>query len=78
MPYVTCVERLAKQEGLAEGLAEGELQGKREGILQALEIRFGEVPYSVREAVNRVTSDRELQKLLRAAITARSLDQFTV
>jgi hypothetical protein len=34
MPYVTSVERLAKEEGLAEGQAEGRLQGQAEGRLQ--------------------------------------------
>ncbi len=41
MPYVTSVERLAKQEGRTEG----QLQGLRESVLDALEARFADVPY---------------------------------
>lgn len=37
MPYVTSVERMAKQEGLQEGLREGLLSG----IELALELKFG-------------------------------------
>ena len=82
MPYVTSVERLARKEGRAEGRTEGrtegELQGRREDVVEALEIRFGEIPYAMREAIDHVSSAKELKKLLRLAITVKSLDEFTI
>jgi hypothetical protein len=82
MPYITDTERLARREGRAEGrtagLTEGQLQGLREAVLDALEARFGEIPYSTREAVNHVGSDAALRKLHRLAVTAKSLDAFSV
>jgi hypothetical protein len=74
MPYVTSVERLARREGRAEG----QLQGLRRAVLDALEARFGEVPYPTREAVNHVGNDAALRKLHRLAVTAKSLDAFSV
>ena len=70
MPYVTSVERLARKEGRAEG--------RREDVIEALEIRFGEIPYAMREAINRVGSAKELKRLHRLAITVKSLDEFTI
>jgi flagellar biosynthesis/type III secretory pathway protein FliH len=82
MPYITDTEQLAKREGRAEGRArgrtEGQLQGRREAVLDALEARFGEIPYSTREAISHVGSDAALRKLLRLAVTAKSLDAFRV
>ena len=90
MPYITDTERLAKKEGRAEGrakgraegrnegLTEGQLQRAREDVIEALEIRFGEVPYSVREKVNHVNNGATLKRLHRLAITVTSLDKFSV
>ena len=82
MPYITDTERLAKREGRAEGraegLSEGQIQGLREAVVHALEARFGEVPYQTREAIGRVASGAKLKKLLRLAVTAKSLDAFSV
>ena len=37
MPYITSVERLAKEEGLEEGLEKGREQGLEEGLEKGLE-----------------------------------------
>ena len=74
MPYVTSVEKLAKREGLTEG----QLQRAREDVIEALEVRFEEIPYTLREAINHVNSDRKLKKLHRLAITVKILDEFSV
>ena len=78
MPYITDTERLARREGRAAGLTEGQLQGLREAVIDALEARFGEIPYPTREAIGRVGSDAALRKLHRLAVTAKSLDAFSV
>jgi flagellar biosynthesis/type III secretory pathway protein FliH len=45
MPYVTSIERMAKQEGIEEGIQQGMQQGMREGLLSGielgLELKFG-------------------------------------
>ena len=82
MPYITDTEQLAKREGRAEGraegLTEGQLQGLREAVIDALEARFGEIPYATREAVNHVGGDAALGKLHRLAVTAKSPDAFSI
>jgi hypothetical protein len=82
MPYVTSVERLARREGRAEGrtagLTEGQLRGLREAVIDALEARFGDIPYATREAIGHVSSDAELKKLHRLAVTVKSLEAFRI
>ncbi|MBT3378906.1 MAG: hypothetical protein HN742_18400 [Lentisphaerae bacterium] len=70
MPYVTSIERLAKEEG--------QLESRREDVIEALEIRFGDIPYTLCEAINHVSTESELRKLHRLAITVERLDKFTV
>ena len=74
MPYVTSVERLAKKEGRAEG----QLEGLRESVVDALEARFDDIPYHLREDIGHVDSADKLKKLLRLAITVKSLGEFSV
>ena len=84
MRYVTSVERLAKQEGLEEGRAEGIEQGIEQGILrmgrdsviEVLETRFGELPISLVEAVNKIEEQAVLKDLLKRAITIESVTEF--
>ena len=66
MPYVTSVERLAKAEGLQEAL------------LDALEARFGEVPYQLREAIGHVHDEARLRRLHRQAVLIERLDDFSI
>ena len=40
-----------REEGLQEGLQEGRQEGLQEGIVEALEIRFGQIPEGLRDAV---------------------------
>ena len=70
MPYVTSVERLAKEEG--------QVARAREDVIDALEARFGEVPYQLREAINHIDDDKRLRELLRKAVVVKNLDSFSV
>ena len=68
MPYITSVERLARQEGI--------LQNGRENVLEVLEVRFGAVPSELVEKVNTLEDPDLLKTLLREAIAIGSLEQF--
>ena len=46
MPYVTSVERLARQEGIQEGIQKGREEGRLIGKIQTLEEILGREPAS--------------------------------
>ena len=58
MPFISPMEELIREEameqGLEQGIQQGTLRSQRENILDLLQVRFGEVPPSVVEAVNRL------------------------
>ena len=68
MPYVTNIERLARQEGV--------LQQKREDVIEVLEVRFSELPSDLVEFINQIEDLELLKSLLRQAITIGSLAEF--
>ena len=84
MPYVDTLTRMSLQEGrqkgrkegLQEGREEGSLAQARESVIEALEIRFGEVSTDLRERITALNNLRALKAQLRRAITVPSLEQF--
>jgi hypothetical protein len=72
MPYVDTLTRMSRQEGRQEG----SLAQARESVIEALEIRFGEVPTDLRERIGALDNLRTLKAQLRRAITVPSIDQF--
>jgi hypothetical protein len=76
MPYVDTLTRMSLQEGRQEGREEGSLAQARESVIEALEIRFGEVSKDLRERITALDNLRTLKAQLRRAITVPSLDQF--
>ena len=68
MPYVTSVERLARQEGV--------LQQKREDVIEVLEVRFEELPDELVEKINQIEDLELLKTLLRQGITISSIAEF--
>ena len=52
------------------------MQSARTSVLDALETRFGRVPFAVREAVNRLEDPGMLRALHKQAILANSLEEF--
>jgi hypothetical protein len=61
MRYVTSIERLAKEEGIVENA--------RESIITVLETRFGEVPSSIIEVINRIEEPSVLKMLFKSAMS---------
>ncbi len=76
MPYVDTLTRMSLQEGRQKGRQEGSLTQARESVIEALEIRFGEVSNDLRERINALDNLRALKAQHRRAITVPSLDQF--
>jgi hypothetical protein len=72
MPYVDTLTRMSLQEGRQEG----SLAQARESVIEALEIRFGEVSKDLRERITALNNLRTLKAQHRRAITVPSLDQF--
>ncbi|MCX6860387.1 MAG: hypothetical protein NTX70_09200 [Verrucomicrobia bacterium] len=72
MPYVDTLTRMSLQEGRQEG----SLTQARESVIEALEIRFGEVSNDLRERITALDNLRALKAQHRRAITVPSLDQF--
>ena len=72
-------------QGLQQGLLQGLLQGRQQGILQTayehvyeiLTIRFGIVPRSLLDTMQRIENTAVLKTLHRQAITVQSLEDFT-
>jgi predicted transposase YdaD len=65
-----------RQEGRQEGHQEGLIFSKQQDILEALEIRFQQVPEGLREEIESITDIVKLQALLRAAIRSATLEEF--
>ena len=76
MPYVTSIERLGREEGRVEGRVEGRADALRENVLDILDARFGEVPFSLREGVNALADIPRLKALHRLAVTCAGLADF--
>jgi hypothetical protein len=68
MPYVDTLTRMSREEG--------SLAQARESVIEALEIRFGEVSNDLRERITALDNLRTLKAQHRRAITVPSLDQF--
>jgi len=80
MPYVTSIERMAiergRQEGLEEGLGQGLVARAREDVIEVLRLRFPQAPAELFEQLQSITDEGALRDLLRAAVTADSLEAF--
>ncbi|MBP0027861.1 hypothetical protein [Roseofilum sp. Guam] len=64
MPYITSVERFGIQKGLQLSL------------VHVLEVRFGEIPSSLREQVSQIRDLEALERLFVPAVSSQSLEAF--
>jgi hypothetical protein len=80
MPYITTYEEFAREEGhqagQQQGMQEGMQQGMRDTILDTLELRFGEVPCEVREAIEAVSDLATLKQFHRQALQVAALQDL--
>jgi hypothetical protein len=63
-------------QGRDEGLTEGKCQGIRAAIVDALEMRFGPLPYDIRSLLEAPCSLDDLRTLLGDSIRCSSLEDF--
>ena len=79
MPYVTSIERMAREEGREEGRAEGRAEGQREGLQQGIEItlelKFGEAGAELLPLVQAEQRVNVLRAVQRAIHTAETLGE---
>ncbi|MCX6921786.1 MAG: hypothetical protein NT154_00980 [Verrucomicrobia bacterium] len=72
MPHITSIERLSRQEGRQEGRR----LTLQENVLDIIQARFGEVPYTLREHILSVGDDTELKRLIRQSALVNTLADF--
>ncbi len=88
MPYITSIERIGiekgiqqgiqqgVQQGIQQGVQQGRLQNARKSVMQALNIRFGEIPPPLATSINQIDDPTRLELLLEKAITVESVEVF--
>jgi hypothetical protein len=80
MPYITSVERVAKEEGKKEGKKEGIEEGRRlelrNGIELALELKFGAAGLELMPLVQGIHEVNVLQSIRAEMRTAESVEQI--
>jgi len=64
------------EEGIEKGIEKGIETGQRADVLEVLELRFGEVPQGLREAIGATSGPERLGALQRAAVIATTLEEF--
>ncbi len=64
MPYITSLERMGMEKGM------------RESVIDALEIRFENVPSELVDEISQIQDTSLLKNLLRQAITLDSISDF--
>ena len=82
MPFVTSIERFAREEGLVKGRQEGREEGQilalKESIRDLLEARFGVAPQEILVQLDEVSDLTALRLWNRRAATIQSLEAFQV
>jgi hypothetical protein len=80
MPYLSSIERLARDVGFRVGLRVGFRVGFREGLLEAitldLDIKFGRASRKLLPKIRAITEIEKLRKMLRAINAAKTFDEI--
>jgi hypothetical protein len=78
MPYLIDTEEIAIEQALSQGLSQGRLLALQEDVIEVLAVRFSHVPEGLREAIAAIAEEPRLRALLKAALRASTLEDFTV
>ncbi len=88
MPYMSTIERMAREKGLLQGIQQGmsegveqgrtrgQLEKAQEAVLEVLEVRFGNVPFAMKEEIIRCNDLSRLNKAHRHALLIAVVDEF--
>jgi len=66
------IEKEARQKARQEAL----LEGRRDTLLKLMTFRFGRLPKEIRSRVQEMTSAKELDRLTRTVLSAKSLQEM--
>ena len=75
MPFVTSVERLAKEEGRTEGRTAGRTEGLNEGLVRMFAGRHGPLRKSLERRI-RALPAQHLERLAEHAFSLTTLDDL--
>ncbi len=76
MPYVTSIERIAREDGIATGRVEGRTEGLLRGIEAVLELRFGTAGVALMPRVRTIPDPAVLERLLQEGKSVPDLAAF--
>ncbi|MCP4351203.1 MAG: hypothetical protein GY795_37540 [Desulfobacterales bacterium] len=68
MPYVTSIERLAKEEGI--------ILNTKEMVLEVLKTRFKNIPEDIALSVNSIETGEALKSLISQAVVCEDIAEF--
>jgi hypothetical protein len=72
MPFLSTMEEMAEKRGEEKG----EKSNNKKSIINLLQKRFGELPETLRESVNKIEEMSVLEKLLLETVTVSSAEEF--
>ena len=75
-PQIQSSAMTIAQQLRQEGRQEGRQKALQEGILEALALRFEQVPAGLRDAIGAIFDETRLRSLRKASIQAASLEDF--
>lgn len=76
MSTAELLKQEGRQEGRQEGQREGRQEGQREAIKKLLKLRHQRVPAGLIEAIEAVRSAKDMDRLLIAAATSKTIEDF--
>ena len=76
MPYITSVERLGIRKGLEQALERKQIIKGQEYIIRILEVRFENIPLSLKTLIGLIKNQEVLGTLLVQAVTLQSVEAF--
>ncbi len=77
MPQITDIEEVWLNEGIQTGIQTGIQKGRQGAVIRLLQLRFGQLPQGLVDAIANVTSDTHLDQLLEAAALAVDIETFS-
>jgi hypothetical protein len=75
---ITVYEERGIEKGLRKGRLEGILQNAKNAVLEALEVKFGTVPYPIKEKVLNCNDLNKLKQAHKTAILIDSISKFSI